>query len=186
MDIRDATGDDAAAVARIYNQGIEDRQATLETEPRTPEERRQWIEEREARHPVLVAVGDGEVVGWASINRFNPRPAYDHVADFSVYVARERRGAGVGTRLLKAVEDRARSQGYHKLVLAAFPTNTAGMGLYTRCGFRLVGVYHEQGRLDGRWMDVVLMEKLLGDPSRVPDDAAAVSAAGGVGGRVGA
>jgi L-amino acid N-acyltransferase YncA len=163
MDIRDATGDDAAAVARIYNQGIEDRQATLEAGPRTAAERRQWIKERESRHPVLVAVADSEVVGWASLNRFNPGPAYDHVADFSVYVARERRGAGVGTLLLSAVQERARRLGYHKLVLAAFAANTTGMGLYTRCGFRLVGVYHEQGRLDGRWVDVVLMEKLLAD-----------------------
>ena len=159
--IRDATQDDAPAIARIYNQGIEDRLATLETELRAPEERAAWLAAREPKHPVLVAVDGEEVLGWASINRFNPRPAYDHVADFSVYVAREARGRGVGNALLGTVIERARAIGYHKLVLAAFPHNAAGMRLYERHQFRTVGVYHEQGMLDGRWVDVVIMERLL-------------------------
>ncbi|MBV9357590.1 MAG: GNAT family N-acetyltransferase, partial [Chloroflexi bacterium] len=85
MAVRDATADDATAIAVIYNQGIEDRQATLETEPRSVDERQAWLAARGARHPVLVGVDAGQVVGWASLNRFNPRAAYDHVADLSVY-----------------------------------------------------------------------------------------------------
>jgi L-amino acid N-acyltransferase YncA len=76
-------------------------------------------------------------------------------------VAREQRGRGIGNALLDALEHRATALGYHKLVLAAFPTNVAGMRLYERHGFRTVGVYREQGMLDGRWVDVVVMEKLL-------------------------
>ncbi len=159
--LRDATAADAAAIARIYNQGIEDRIATLETELRTAAERAAWLAARGPRHPVLVAEDEGQAVGWASLNVFNPRAAYDHVADISVYVARERRGRGIGRLLLTALEQRARELGYHKLVLAAFPFNEAGMRLYRRCGFRTVGVYHEQGLLDGRWVDVVVMEKIL-------------------------
>jgi L-amino acid N-acyltransferase YncA len=112
---------------------------------------------------VLVAVDStGAVLGWASLNRFNPRPAYDHVVDFSVYVAREHRGRGVGDALLGALVERAKSLGYHKMVLAAFPTNAPGMRLYERHGFTQVGIYHEQGMLDGKWVDVVVMERLLG------------------------
>jgi len=163
--VRPARAEDAAEICRIYNQGIEDRVATLETELRTPEERAAWLAERGPRHPVLVAVlaaeDGGRVVGWSSLNRFNPRPAYDHVADMSVYVARECRGRGVGRRLLEAIGTAARGIGYHKMVLAAFPTNAAGMALYARHGFVRVGVYREQGRLDGRWVDVIAMEKLL-------------------------
>ena len=162
MDVRDATAADAAAIAAIYNQGIEDRVATLETELRSAEERAAWIAARGPRHPVLLAVdGAGAATGWASLNQFNPRPAYDHVVDFSVYVAREQRGRGVGDALLSALETRARALGYHKLVLAAFPSNAPGMRLYERHGFVSVGIYHEQGLLDGRWVDVVVMEKLL-------------------------
>ena len=162
LEIRDATPADASSIARIYNQGIEDRVATLETELRSPEERAAWLAAREPRHPVLVAVdGSGATLGWASLNRFNPRPAYDHVADFSVYVSRESRGRGVGNALLGALIDRAHTLGYHKLVLAAFPSNAPGLRLYARHGFTQVGVYHEQGMLDGEWVDVVLMERML-------------------------
>lgn len=163
MQIRDATRDDAAAIARIYNQGIEDRVATLETQLRTPEERADWLAAHGPRHPVVVALDDsGAIAGWGSLNAFNPRPAYDFVADFSVYVAREQRGRGIGDALLTALEERARNIGYHKLVLAALPYNVPGMRLYERHGFRPVGIYHEQGVLDGRWVDVIVMEKLLG------------------------
>ena len=162
MQIRAATREDAAAIAHIYNQGIEDRAATLETLPRTPDERAEWLSARGPRHPVLVAVdSEGTVVGWGSLNQFNPRPVYDHVADFSVYVAREQRGRGIGDALLSGLEKRARGLGYHKMVLAAFPTNAPGTRLYERHDFKTVGVYHEQGMLDGRWVDVIVMEKLL-------------------------
>jgi phosphinothricin acetyltransferase len=161
--IRPAEPGDAEAITRIYNQGIEDRVATLETQLRTPEERAEWLAAHGPRHPVLVAIDDeGAVLGWSSLNQFNPRPAYDHVADLSVYVAREQRGRGIGDALLAALEDRARGAGFHKMVLAAFPTNAPGMRLYERHGFTTVGIYHEQGMLEGRWIDVIVMEKILG------------------------
>lgn len=167
MRIREATGEDAPAITRIYNQGIEDRSATLETQLRSSEERAAWLAARGPRHPVLVALDSAEtVVGWGSLNAFNPRPVYDHVVDFSIYVEREQRGRGIGDALLSALEDRARELGYHKMVLAAFPTNAPGMRLYERHGFHTVGTYHEQGLLDGRWVDVILMEKLLASNSR--------------------
>jgi len=98
--IRPATDADAGALATIYNQGIEDRLATLETELRTPAERREWLTSHGERYPVLVVESDDRVVAWGSLNRFNPRPAYDHVADLSIYVERARRGRGIGRILL--------------------------------------------------------------------------------------
>jgi phosphinothricin acetyltransferase len=162
LTIRDATLDDAAAIARIYNQGIEDH-ATLETARRSVDERRQWLSARGPRHPVIVAVmkATNEIVGWASLNQFNPRAAYDHVADISVYVARQVRGKGVGSVLLPELEVHARRIGYHKMVLAGFPWNMSGTRLYASCGVEVVGTYHEQGLIDGKWVDVILMEKIL-------------------------
>jgi len=159
--IRDAIAADAACIAAIYNQGIVDRVATLEVEERTPEERAQWLTTRGKRHPVLVAELHGKMVAWGSLNPFNPRKAYDFVADFSVYVERSWRGKGVGTALLLALIDRAKQLGYHKMVLAAFPWNAAGIALYQRCGFRTIGTYQQQGLLDGKWVDTVIMERIL-------------------------
>jgi L-amino acid N-acyltransferase YncA len=162
LSIRRAHATDADAIAAIYNQGIEDRVATLETELRTPDERCAWLAARGDRHPVLVAERDGQTLAWASLNPFNPRAAYAHVADLSIYVARTARGTGVGRVLLSRIIDEARRLGFHKMVLAAFPTNTAGMRLYARMGFTTVGTYREQGCLDGRWVDVIIMEQILG------------------------
>ncbi|HEV8640664.1 MAG TPA: arsinothricin resistance N-acetyltransferase ArsN1 family A [Methylomirabilota bacterium] len=160
--VRLATAADAEAIGRIYNQGIEDRVATLETGSRTPEERRQWLANRSPRHPVIVVENErDEVVGWGSLNAFNSREAYRFVADFSVYVERSYRGKGVGSALLCRLIELGREHGFHKLVLSAFPTNAGGMALYEKFGFRTVGVYKEQGMLDGRWVDTVVMEKLL-------------------------
>ncbi len=161
--VRLATEPDAEAICRIYNQGIEDRVATLETELRTPEERRQWMAARDVRHPVVVAETAAPVrfVGWGSLNMFNAREAYRFVADISVYVERRWRGKGVGRALLERLVALGCEHGFHKLVLSAFPGNVAGMALYARLGFRTVGVYAEQGLLDGRWVDTIVMEKLL-------------------------
>ena len=99
--LRPARAGDAEAVCLIYNQGIEDRVATLETDLRAPPERREWLAARGPRHPVIVAESGGVVVGWGSLNPFSAREAYRHAADFSVYVEREWRGKGVGHRLLE-------------------------------------------------------------------------------------
>jgi L-amino acid N-acyltransferase YncA len=159
--IRTARPGDSDAICAIHNQGITDRVATLDTILRTPETVRDWLSERGPRHPVVVADDDQGVIGWGSLNSFNPRPAYDHVADFSVYVDRQCRGKGIGRQLLNRLIDLARETGYHKMVLAALASNRAGIALYTRAGFRDVGVYREQGLLDGAWVDVAIMEKIL-------------------------
>jgi phosphinothricin acetyltransferase len=156
-----ATPGDIEAICAIHNQGIADRIATLDTTLRAPDDTRKWLEERGPRHPVIVAEVEGTVVGWASLNRFNPRAAYDNVADFSVYIERGWRGKGIGRQLLDRLIGIARSIGFHKMVLAAMTYNSAGIALYSRAGFSHVGVFHEQGQLDGKWVDVVIMEKIL-------------------------
>jgi len=159
--VRLATAEDADAICRIYNQGIEDRVATLETEPRTPDERRAWMASRSPRHPVIVAEAGGRISGWGSLNPYSAREAYRFVADFSIYVDRAWRGKGVGDAMLTHLTQLAREHGFHKMVLSAFPTNTGGMALYTKHGFRTVGIFKEMGLLDGRWVDTLIMEKLL-------------------------
>lgn len=161
--VREARRGDVPAIIAIRNQGIEDRHATLDTDPYALDEGYAWLEAHGPRHPVLVATDPetGGMAGWASLNVFNPRPGYRLVAELSVYVDRAYRARGVGSRLLEVLLDRARAVGYHKVVLTAMAHNTAGRALYARFGFREVGTFKEQGFVDGRWVDTVIMEKIL-------------------------
>jgi L-amino acid N-acyltransferase YncA len=161
LQIRAARFADLPLIQDIHNQGIIDRVATLDTELRTVVDTQLWFKRHGPRHPVLVAEADGSIAGWASLNTSNVRPAYQYVADLSIYLARPWRGKRLGARLLSPLISLARELGYHKIVLSAFSTNTAGMRLYERQGFTTVGVYKEMGLLDGRWVDTIIMEKLL-------------------------
>ena len=161
LHVRRARATDAVAIAHIYNQGIRDGLATLETAERTPEDRAVWLTERSVRFPVLVALDAQGVAGWLSLNPFSPREAYRFVADVSVYVDGRARRTGVGSRLLQAGMTEASRQGFHKLVLTLFPENHAARALYLRHGFQSVGILREQGMLDGRWRDTEMMDYLL-------------------------
>ena len=161
LQVRAARFADLPLIQDIHNQGIIDRVATLDTALRTMADTQLWFKRHGPRHPVLVAEAGDSLAGWAALNTFNVRPAYQYVADLSIYLARPWRGKGLGSRLLQALIPLARALGYHKIVLSAFPTNAAGMRLYTRQGFTTVGIYKEMGLVDGRWVDTILMEKLL-------------------------
>ena len=157
--MRDARADDLPAVAAIYNQGIADRQATFETRPREPGELSQWLD----GPPFLVAEQAGAILGFARISRVSDRPVYAGVGEYTVYVDRAGRGAGVGGRLLEALLATAAQRGFHKLLSRIFPANAASLALARAHGFRVVGVQQRHGRLDGEWRDVVLVEALLGE-----------------------
>jgi L-amino acid N-acyltransferase YncA len=158
-----ATAADAAAIAAIYNEGIADRIATFETEPRTPERIAAQLADKGERYPTVVAERDGQVVAWASAGPYRDRPAYAGVAEHSVYVARAARGTGAGRAALDALCRLYAERGFWKLVSRIFPENAASLALHDRCGFRVVGIYHRHGKLGTEWRDCVIVEKLLGD-----------------------
>lgn len=160
--VRLATAGDASRVAEIYNQGIEDRQATFETEPRAPAEMARRIAEDPARFPVLVAErAPAEVVGWASIGPYRARECYAGVGEFSIYIDRGVRGAGIGSVLLERLIGEAEARGYWKLLSRIFPANAGSRALCRSQGFREVGVYERHAQLDGQWLDVVIVERLI-------------------------
>jgi L-amino acid N-acyltransferase YncA len=159
--IRISSEKDIKSIQNIYNQGIEDRIATLETEIKDYEYMTDWFEKHNDRYKVIVAENKGEVVGWASLNQYNNRCAYDGVSDISVYISREYRGRGIGKKLLVHLETIAKENDFHKMVLFTFPFNQLGQALYRKMGFREVGVFKNQGILDGNFVDVMAMEKLL-------------------------
>jgi phosphinothricin acetyltransferase len=158
--IRDAGQPDAETIARIYNQGIDERGATFETEPRTADDIASKLADSE-RYPFLVAAEGDQMIGWACLSAYRPRACYSGIGEFSIYLDRSARNRGVGRRLLRALVDAARDHGYWKLVSRVFPSNTASRALCKSCGFREVGVYEKHAQLDGEWRDVVIVERLI-------------------------
>ncbi len=159
--IRPADSDDAAAIADIANQGIEDRASTFETAPRTVEDIAARLTDT-ARPPFLVAVdAAGAVMGWASIGSYRSRDCYRGIGEFSVYLDRAARGRGLGKQLLAALIEAARTAGYWKLLSRIFTFNMASRALCRSAGFREVGIYEKHAQLDGKWLDTVIVERLI-------------------------
>lgn len=154
---------DAAAIARIYNQGIEERIATFETEPRSAEQIEAQLAERGDRYPTVVAERDGQVIAWAGASGYRSRPCYAGIAEYSVYVDRAARGIGAGKAVLYSLLEECERRGFWKLVSRIFPENTASLALCRATGFTIVGTYRRHGKLDGQWRDCVIVEKLLGE-----------------------
>ena len=165
MEGRAAQPQDAAGIAAVYNEGIEDGIATFETRLSGPVHVMRWIDGGE-RMPVVVAVEDEEVGGWARLTAYSERPCYAGVAEASVYVARAARGRGLGRVLLEALHREAERRAMWKVIGLLFDDNRHSVELFHRLGYRDVGLYRRHGRLNGRWKDVLLVERLLGEAAR--------------------
>jgi L-amino acid N-acyltransferase YncA len=161
VQIRTATADDAAAIAEIYNQGIEDRIATYETRLRSAEDQQAWLQTIAGRYPAVVAEVDGEIIAWAGAGPYRERECYRGIGEFSMYVHRDWRRRGAGDLLLAGLIREAERLGLWKLLSRIFPFNEASRALCRKHGFREVGVYEKHARLDGRWLDVVIVERLI-------------------------
>jgi L-amino acid N-acyltransferase YncA len=155
---RNAERGDAAAIATIYNQGIEDRVATFETRIRSAVEIEAWFD---GVHPIVVVEQDGRLIGFAATFGYRPRDCYAGIAETALYVARDARRRGAGRLAVTALLKTAEEARFWKLVARVFPENVASLRLVESVGFRQVGVYEKHGRLDGVWRDVVIVERLI-------------------------
>ena len=161
MELRLATLDDAEALRAIYNREVTTSTATFDLVPRTLEAQRAWQAERSGARAVLVAVDDGEVCGFASLSPWRDRPAYATTVEDSVYVHRDHQGKGIGRALLTELVATATAHGFHACMARIVGGHDASIALHAACGFEVVGTEREVGRKLGRWLDVVLMERIL-------------------------
>jgi L-amino acid N-acyltransferase YncA len=159
LSARPARREDAAAVTEIYNQGIEDRIATFETEPRAIADITPWFDH--ARAFVSVIEDSGDVVGYAVAHPYSDRCCYRGIGEFSVYVRRSHRGRGVGQIAMTALIGASRADGLWKLMSRIFPENRASLSLMARMGFKEIGVHEKHGKLEGAWKDCVIVELLI-------------------------
>ena len=155
MEIRDLRPEDWPQVVRIYEEGIATGDATFEVAPPA------W-EHWDAAHPSLRLVAEnGEIVGFAALSPYSHRRCYRGVAEESVYVGAAARGRGVGRALLAALIARAEADSDWTLLAGVFPENEASLALHLAVGFRVVGVHERLGERDGRFRDVVWLERKI-------------------------
>lgn len=161
LKIRPARPDDAKEIARIYNQGVQDRAATFENAFVTAEERYLWLAARPEKFPVLVAEVKHTLMGWSALNPYSPRRCYDGIAELSIYIERSLRGHGVAQELMKAMQDLAREKGFYKIIGRIMAANEGARKLCQLTGWKEVGVHEKHGKLGGEWHDLVLVEFLI-------------------------
>jgi phosphinothricin acetyltransferase len=159
--VRLATLLDAEAIRAIYNVEVLEDTATFDLVPRTLDEQREWLTARSGAHAVVVADDGGEVVGFGSLSPWRDRPAYKTTVEDSVYVHRARQGEGIGKLLLTELVSVATNHGFHAVLGRIVAGHDASIALHRALDFEQVGVEREVGRKFGRWLDVVLMERLL-------------------------
>ncbi len=161
VEVRLARAGDAEATRSIYNAEVTGSTVTFDLVPRSLSDQRAWLELHAGAHPAIVALIDGEVVGFGSLSPYRSRPAYATSVEDSVYVRADRRGQGIGGALLGELVDLAIAHGFHAVMARIVGGHEASIALHRACGFGLVGVEREIGRKLGRWLDVALMQRLL-------------------------
>jgi phosphinothricin acetyltransferase len=162
VEIRRADVRDVPAITAIYNEAILTTTATFDTEPKSVEDRKRWLEEHRERYPVLVALRDGEVVGWSSLTKWSDRPAYDDCAETSFYVKSEHRGQGIGRLLKEATIAEAKRLKFHTLIARVAEGSVESQHLNLDAGFVLAGTLKEVGIKFGKRLDVYIYQKMLG------------------------
>ena len=160
MQIRTARLTDAEAIRGIYNRAILTI-ATFDLEPRSLEDQQGWLAQRSGAHVVLVADDSGTLAGFASLSPYRDRPAYRTTVENSVYVDQSHQGKGVGKKLMTELVDTARDHGFHSMIARIVSSNAASIALHRAVGFEIVGVEKEVGRKLGKWLDVVVMQRML-------------------------
>jgi len=161
LSIRFVTEEDAEATRAIYNHEVTESTVTFDLVPRSLEEQQAWIKRHSGAYPAIVAVRGQEVVGFASLSPYRERPAYATTVEDSVYVGKNARRQGVGKALLEKLSVLARANGFHAIIARCSAENLASVSLHEACGFVVVGHEREVGRKFGRWLDVIVLERML-------------------------
>ena len=162
--IRDASPDDAPAIAAIYNDAALHSTTFWNATAVTPEDRADWIAARAAAGlPVLVCDEGGVVLGYASYGPFRPQDGFRATVENSVYLAQGARGGGRGRALMEALIARAEAAGLHAMVAAIDAANGPSIALHERLGFETIGTLPQVGQKFGQWLDLTLMQRRLSD-----------------------
>jgi len=158
FNIRQAKLSDLAQITDIYNDAIVNTSTTFDTEPKTIEQQEIWFVSHGARHPILVAVDEGQVVGWSSLSHWSDRCAYADTAEISVYVSEVHRGKGIGKQLMSTTVQEGKTVGLHTIIARIAGSNRISVDLCKSFGFQYIGTMRDVGNKFGQLLDVHLMQ----------------------------
>ena len=158
MQIRIAEIKDAQGIAEIYNDAILNTTATCDTEIKSTENRIDWLNAHSNKYPVIVAVENDNVLGWASMTRWSDRIAYADTAEISVYIHKDHRDKGLGKLLLKKIIEAGKDGGLHCVLSRITQDNDKSVYLHEKFGFTHVGVMKEVANKFGKILDVHMMQ----------------------------
>jgi L-amino acid N-acyltransferase len=161
IEVRRAEHDDADAIGTIYNHEVLNTTVTFDLVARDEETQRAWMDEHSGAYPLIVALEDDRVIGFASLSPYRSRPAYSTTVEDSIYVESGHRGQGVGKMLLTELLSLADAHGFHAVMARIVGDHAASIALHESCGFEVVGIEREVGRKFNHWLDVCLMQRLL-------------------------
>src|SRR5215510_16063759 len=161
--IRPAVLSDLPRLTEIYNHYVINTPITFDLEPKTVESRVSWFEQfgLTGRYQLLVAEENGRLVGYAGTTRFGPKAAYDTTVETTIYCAPESKGKGIGGRLYAALFEAIAEEDIRSIVAGYTLPNAASAALHERFGFKLVGVFKDNGRKFNRYWDVAWAQRPL-------------------------
>lgn len=160
--VRVADTSDAEAIASIYNETILKRDATMVLDPVTVQEMAVRVERLDKRETILVLEDDSRILGWGIVKLYSDRPGYARTCETSVFLRRTETGKGLGSRLQQALLDAARGAGFHHCLVRIWAANASSIAMHAKFGFTIVGTQTEVGYVDDTWVDVTIMQCLLG------------------------
>ena len=161
MLVRDAIEKDVDSINHIYNYEVLNGVATFDTEPKTYEERLEWLNHHSPKYPCIVVEKDGKTLAWGPLTQYSPRKAYDGTCEISIYVDKESRGMGLGKIIIAELLERAKNNGIHVILSRVAGENEASKTLHINFGFELVGILKEVGYKFDRYIDVNFYQKLI-------------------------
>ena len=161
MLVRDAIEKDVNSINNIYNYEVLNGVATFDTEPKTYEERLEWLNHHSSKYPCIVVEKEGKTLAWGSLTQYSTRKAYEGTCEISIYVDKESRGMGLGKVIIAELLERAKNNGIHVILSRVAGENEASKTLHVNFGFELVGILKEVGYKFDRYIDVNFYQKLI-------------------------
>jgi len=161
IEIRTATLNDCEVIASINNEHIVKGESSMETKLKTKGDFIKLMNSFNERELIQCLVVESEIIGWGIIKRYSDRPGYRTACETTIYLRSNEVRKGYGSKLKLSLIEKCKQLGYHHLVAKIFAANSASIAYNKKLGYEIVGTQREIGNIDGKWLDVTIMQLIL-------------------------